>query len=214
MLFRSGCAQREAYYRPVEGRPLGRDGLVGVRLRVPPEAADNEATAVAALSPLVRSERDGRRAELGAVVELRNKRQETITFLPESVALADDAGRSFRPAALTRNGRRVEGPVDVGYWHEAVFVARFELDAESAFRARHWSLTWSCRIGDADRPQTARFAACGPELARRSLSGDGAGLATGRSGSSASGVPLLMDLPFLGVLFRSSSSGEIGRAHV
>jgi hypothetical protein len=202
----SGCAPREAYYRPAEGQAIGRDGLVGVRQRVPPGAESNEATAVAALSPLVRSERDGRRAEIGAAIELRNKRQETVTFLPEAVSLSAADGRSFRPAAVTRGGRRVEGPADVAHWHEATFVVRFDLDAEAAFETRTWVLGWSYRIGDKEYPQSTVFRETGPALARRSISGETGGLEAGASGYRATGAPFLMDLPFLGVLFRSTRS--------
>jgi hypothetical protein len=204
----AGCAPREAYFRPAEGKPVGRDGLVGVRSRVPPEAADNDATAVAAISPLVRSERDGGRAEIGAVIELRNKRQETVTFLPTSVRLlADgDARKTHAPVKITRRGRPVDGPVEIPNWHEATFTARFDLEAQGAFEARKWLLTWSYRLGNRDYPQSTVFSLTGPELARRSLSGEAAGLTSGSSSRSESGVPFLMDLPFLGFLFRGSSS--------
>jgi hypothetical protein len=203
-----GCAPREAYWRPAEGQAIGRDGLVGVRLRVPPDAPDAEGTAVAALSPLVRSERYAGRANLGAVIEFRNKRREPVTFLPDSVRLATVRGESFRPAAVTRGGRPADGPAEVPYWHEAAFVMRFNLDAGTAFETRTWLLNWSYRIGDEEYPQSTRFTATGEGLARRSLSGEGAGLTAGESNYRASGVPLLMDLPFLGVLFRSTSSSS------
>jgi len=210
LLLAAGCAPREAYYRPAEGKPVGRDGLVGVRSRVPPEAADNDATAVAALSPMVRSERDGRRAQIGAVIEFRNKRRETITFFPDSLWLGPDhggreTGPAHYPRAITRNGRPVYDPVEIPHWHEATFTARFDLDAKAAFEARRWILNWSYQVGEKEFTQTTRFLAAGPELARRSLSGDAAGLTSGTSNRSESGVPLLMDLPFLGFLFRGSS---------
>jgi hypothetical protein len=203
-----GCAPRQAYYRPAEGVPVGREGLVGVRVRVPPGAPDAEASAVAALSPLVRSERDSRRADLGAAIEFRNKRRAPVVFLPESVRLATVSGESVRPVAITRGGRPVEGPVEVPYWHEATFVARFSLNAEEAFKARTLLLNWTYRIGDDQYPQSTRFTVTGEELAQRSLSGDTAGLTTGSSNYRSSGVPLLMDLPFLGGLFRSTSSSS------
>jgi hypothetical protein len=210
LVLAAGCAPREAYYRPADGKALGRDGLVGVRLRVPPGAPDNEASAVAAISPLVRSERDGRRAEIGAVIEFRNKRQEMVTFLPGSVRLLADGDmyKMHAPLAITSKGRPVGGPAEIAHWHEATFAARFDLDARAAFEARSWLLIWSYRIGAQEYPQSTRFTPTGPELARRSLSGDPVGLTSGASSRSESGVPLLMDLPFLGVLFRSSSSSS------
>jgi len=210
LLLAAGCAPREAYYRPAEGKPVGRDGLVGVRARVPPEAADSDATVVAALSPLVRSERGGGRADLGAVLEFRNKRREAVAFLPKSVRLlADgDAGRAHAPARITRRGQPVDDPVEIPYWHQAAFAARFDLDARTAFEAQSWLLTWSYRFGGRDYPQSTAFKITGPELARRSLSGDAAGITTGSSSHSEAGVPLLMDLPFLGFLFRGSHTSS------
>jgi len=208
LLVAAGCAPREAYWRPAEGKAVGRDGLVGVRSRVPPEAADNDATVVAALSPLVRSERDGRRAEIGAVVEFRNKRAESIRFTPGNTLLsAGGDARGMAPVRVRRGGRSLEGPVEIGTWREAAFVLVFELPVE-ALEARSMTLLWAYRVGEREYPQSTRFRVAGPEFARRSISGDAAGLTGGSTYRSESGVPLLMDLPFLGFLFRGASSSS------
>lgn len=200
-----GCAPREAFYHPAEGRPVGRDGLVGVRSRVPPGAADSAATAVTALSPLIRNEDDSSRASIGAVIELRNKREAVVTFLPESVRLVDPDGVRYRPAAITRSGRAVDEPFEVAHWREAAFTARFELPAELAFMALRWRLEWAYRYEGREYPQSLVFVSDDGELARRSLSGDVGGLVSSSGSGTVTGVPLLMDLPFLGVFFRSSS---------
>ena len=215
LLFAAGCAPHEAYYRPAEGKPVGRDGLVGVRARVPPDAADNEATVVAALSPLVRSERGNGRAEIGAVIEFRNKRAENIQFAPGNALLLPDGDmyRGKKPVRVRRGSRSVEGPVEIATWHEAAFVLVFDLPAET-LEARSMTLLWTYRLGERDCPQSTRFVAAGPELARRSISGEAVGLTSGASGHSEAGVPFLMDLPFLGFLFRTSSSTYSARSSV
>ncbi len=85
----TGCAPREAFFRPAGRRAVGRDGYVGAAYRVPP-GADREAEAVAAVSPLVRKRRKigGEKKDFwqfATVIEFRNKRKGAITFLPKSV---------------------------------------------------------------------------------------------------------------------------------
>lgn len=205
----AGCAPREAYYRPAGAPAVGRDGYVGVRARVPPDAPDAEATAVAALSPLVHRRDTPGRARIVAVFHFRNKRPEAIAFLPEAVKLLSAGGEAFAPGAVTCGGRPAGGLAEVPYWHERSFLARFELPTEAAIAARTWTLAWAYRFGGREYPQATAFAATGPELARSSASGTGAGLDIGSSSYRSSGVPLLMDIPFLGVFFRSSGGHAV-----
>jgi hypothetical protein len=87
-------------------------------------------------------------------------------------------------------------------------VLVFELPAEE-LGVKALTLMWLYGVGREEHPRLTRFVAAGPELARRSISGDVAGMTSGASSRSESGVPFLMDLPFLGFLFRGSSSASI-----
>ena len=201
-----GCAPREAYYRPVDRRAVGRDGFVGVHHRVPPEAGNADGAAVVALRPLMRSRADDTKAEILAMIEFRNKRRETVTFLPGSVKLVSGKLGSFAPREILRKDRPAGDEEQIAHWHRAAFLVRWELPAEEALAEKSWTLSWEYRYGGRGYPQRTAFAACGPELARRSLSGGALVEETGSS--SASGVPFLMNVPFVGVLFRSGSSSS------
>ena len=204
----AGCTPREAYYRPAGRRALGRDGFVGARHRVPPEAVDDDAAAVAALGPVLRGGEDGTEARVSALLDFRNKRRGTVTFLPGSVSLEGGALGRFKPLVVVRNGGPVEGPVEIPHWHRACFEARFALPAEGALTEKAWTLRWEYRYAGRSYPQRTRFVAAGPELARRSLSGAPCALAAEAGYSHTSGVPFLMNVPFVGALFRSDVRSE------
>lgn len=199
----AGCGPRRAWYRPAGGRALGREGFVGARRRVPPEAADLEGSLVAALGPM---RGESGRAEIAALIEFRNKRAEPVRFVPRDVRLrpGGDPGGASRPARVTRGGRPVEGPVEIGPWSEAAFLLVFDLPAE-ALEAKSLKLSWLYGIGVEEYAQEACFLAAGPELAERSAAGGGGLLGAGSESSSASGVPVLMDVPFVGFLFGARS---------
>ncbi len=201
----AGCAPREAYYRPADRRALGRDGYVGAHYRVPPGARDRGAGAVVALGPLVRSDRDANKAEITALLDFRNKGKKTITLLPGSLRLSSEGLGSRKPVAVSKNGRPADGPVEIRYWHRASIAARFSLPAEEALAEKVWTLHWEYRYAGKSYPQKTRFTATDSQLAQRSLSGAPDGLVTGTSYSSSSGVPFLMNIPFVGGLFRGSS---------
>jgi hypothetical protein len=209
----AGCAPREAFFRPADRRAVGRDGYVGAAWRVPPEAADSQAQAVAALSPLIR-ERGPAGGEsravwrLAAVIEFRNKRAEPIVFLPESVTLVTPEHGERRPLAVTRAGRAEEltGSVRIPHWHRACFQAHWLLPADDGAPAGPLELRWTYDYAGRRHPQRTAFAATDSRLAERSLAGDPTGMVTETRAHSSSGVPFLMHLPFVGVLFRTDAS--------
>jgi hypothetical protein len=158
---------------------------------------------VAALSPVTRNG-EADRPEALAVVEFRNKRDEAIVFLPERLLLVPGDGAPRRPAEVKRAGRSAVGDQAVAPWSEAGFAARFELP-EEALEAKSWTLRWSYRWAGREYPQATRFEKTDRRPGEWSGAGDAPGLTEGRCRESASGVPFLMDIPFLGALFGSRS---------
>ena len=202
----AGCAPRQAYYRPEGRRALGRDGFVGAYYRVPPGAADRGAGAVAALSPMARSKSDKNKAEILALIDFRNKRKGAVVFLPGSVQLRPGRSKPYRPTWVARGKRPARKEEGIPYWHRASFTARFDLPvADMAEQA--WTLSWSYRYAGKAYAQQTRFTATDSRLAERSLSGVPDGLVTDASYSSSSGVPFLMNIPFVGALFRGGTTG-------
>ena len=207
----AGCAPHQAFYRPEGARAVGRDGYVGAACRLPPGAPDREAEAVTALAPATaeRAPDGGLVWRLTALIELRNKRQEAVVFLPDSVRLAAADGPGRAPDRLTRTGRAeaLSAPVEVPHWHQASFQAAWLLPGEEGRQPPRppLRLSWEYRYGGATHRQELAYAGANSELARRSLSGDPEGLVTETSFRSASGVPFLMNVPFVGALFRSGT---------
>ncbi len=202
----AGCAPREAYYRPADRRALGRDGFVGAHYRVPPGAADGGAGAVAALSPLARSKSDANKAGITALIDFRNKRKAAVVFLPGSVTLRPGASKPYRPTSIIRGKRPARKEESIPYWHRASFTARFELPV-AGMAEQAWTLSWKYRCAGKSYVQQTRFTATDSKLAERSLSGVPDGLVTDAGYSGASGVPFLMNIPFVGALFRSGTTG-------
>lgn len=203
----AGCAPREVFVRPAggQGQAVESAPFVGVRQRVPPQAAEARAWTVAALAPLVRSREDDDRAVAVALIEFRNKSDGPIVFLPAALELAPADGEAWRPVETRRGNRAVGEEETVAPWSEATFTARFEAGA-GALEGRAWTLRWAYRCAGRDYGQATRFEAAG----RRPGSFDSAassapGLDEGSYCERSSGVPLLMDIPFLGGLFRSGS---------
>ena len=197
----AGCAPRRAYYRPAGRLAVGRDGYVGAYYRVPPGARDRGAGAVAALSPMVRSERDASKAEVAALIDFRNKRKGTVTFLPGSLKLRPGVSKPYGPAAVVRGKRPAKKEEGIPHWHRAAFLARFDLPVAD-LAEKSWTLTWEYRYAGRHYVEKTRFTATDSRLAERSLSGLPRGLAAGGSYSRSSGVPFLMNIPFAGALFR------------
>jgi len=212
LLAATGCAPREAFFRPRGRRAVGRDGYVGTAYRVPP-GANREAEAVAALSPLkrVRRKLDGEKRdfwEFATVIEFRNKRKGAITFLPESIRIESQDFGGAAPRLVTRTGSpgRLEAPVQIRHWHRAGFVARWSLITGRRKPTFPMTLHWEYLYGGRKYPQKTVFRATDSALAERSLAGDPLGMTTDADYQGSSGVPLLMNVPFVGALFRSSST--------
>ncbi len=211
----AGCAPRAAYYRPADRRALGRDGLVGTYYRVPAGARDNQAGAVVALAPLVwepfKSNKHGY-WKLGAMIEFRNKRKASIIFLPKSVKLSWKDFGEIEQWGVTRSGgsKRLSAPVEIRHWRRASFLAIWMLPAEKAAPREPLTLTWKYRYAGKTYAQKTRFTATDSKLAERSRSGVPEGLVTGSSSRSTSGVPFLMNIPFVGGLFRGSTEVRSG----
>jgi hypothetical protein len=192
-----------------QGRTVARSSLVGVRVRVPARAPDADAWAVAALSPLTRSRDDGDQAEAVAVIEFRNKRDQPIVFLRDALAMGlAGAGPACGPAwqrtEVKRGSRPAEKEERILPWSEASFTARFRFDARG-LSGDAWTLSWAYSYGGRDYRQSTRFERTDRPPAELDASGSAPGLGQSGYRESASGVPFLMNIPFLGVLFRSSS---------
>jgi hypothetical protein len=204
----AGCAPRQAFVRPADGqgRAVTCSSLTGVRLRVPPGAADSDAWAVAALSPLVRGRENDDRAEVFGIVEFRNKRDRPIIFVPGRLVLTSAGGEACRPTEVKVAGVPVSpaDPCSIQPWSERRFAARFDLPA-AALEADSWRLDWSYRWAGREYPQATRFERTDRPPCEWAGPGGAAGVSGGGYRESASGVPLLMDVPFLGALFRSGS---------
>ena len=67
-------------------------------------------------------------------------------------------------------------------------------------------LHWEYRYGGKLYQQETIFQVTDSKLAERSLAGDPTGMTTDLDYQSASGVPFLMNVPFLGALFRSGTT--------
>jgi hypothetical protein len=207
----AGCAPREAFFRPAEGRAVGRDGYVGVACRVPP-GGNRDAEAVAALSPLRYVGRTASGPKLSvwrldAVIEFRNKRKQAITFLPGSVELASRDFAERKPLAITRARRseKLSAPVEVPHWHRACFRAAWELRSGGP-PPQSMLLLWRYRYGGEEYARKTAFALTDSRLAERSLAGDPVGMTTDVNYRGESGVPFLMNVPFVGALFRSGAT--------
>ncbi len=211
-LLAAGCAPREAFFRPEGKKAVGRDGFVGAAYRVPP-GGDREAEAVAALSPLQRArcKLDGEKRdfwEFATVIEFRNKRKGTITFLPKSIRIeSKDFGRAA-PRLVTRTGKpgKIDSPIQIRHWHRASFIARWSLISGREQPASPVALHWAYLYGGRSYSQKTVFSVTDSKLAERSLAGDPMGMTTDVDHSSSSGVPFLMNVPFVGALFRSSTT--------
>jgi hypothetical protein len=208
----AGCAPREAFFKPEGKRAVGRDGFVGAAYRVPP-GGNREAEAVAAVSPMKRVQRKsgGEKRDFwqfATVIEFRNKRRGAITFLPESIKLeSKDFGKAV-PILISRTGKpgKLSGPVEIRHWYRASVIARWHLAAGAEKLTAPLTLHWEYRYGGRSYPQKTVFKVTDSKLAERSLAGDPTGMTTDVDYSSSSGVPFLMNVPFIGALFRSGTT--------
>jgi hypothetical protein len=208
-----GCAPQEAFMRPQKGRPVGRDGYVGSASRIPAQSAGQQTRVVLAISPLLRQTMTSGSTRkqfwrFSTALDFRNKSRDSIEFVAGSMQISSDFFGNHRPISLARIGHSsaVAGNVKIPYWHRAAFLAHWVLPAGPDIPRRPISVHWSYRYKGREYPQQTVFVPTGPGLARRSLSGVDQGMFSQGGYSSSSGVPFLMDLPIIGIFFRSSTS--------
>jgi hypothetical protein len=113
-----------------------------------------------------------------------------------------------RPLKVSRTGRgeSLSGPVRIGHWRRASFRASWRVPAKKQAPKHQLVLRWEYRYDGERYPQETAMRPTDSRLAERSLVGDPTGMTTDVDYHSESGVPFLMNIPFLGVFFRSGTT--------
>jgi len=193
-----GCGGSAGYYRPGGERLVGRSGLVGERVKGP------AGTAAVVAAGRVAPGRADEPAQVVVYFSFANRGKERLTFLPAGARLAAASGRLYAP----RRAEEVRASRDLalGEWQRGDRAAVFDLAPGDRPDGAGFSVTWEYMAGARRVARRTAFVPLDPRRVRYPPSAIEAGMVTENRFRSESGVPVLMDIPFAGILFRSSTT--------